>query len=91
MTATGHVELVTAGAETRTLAAPTFLGQRLLLSMKTNGGNCVITCATTVNVAANNTITFSAVQQAVLLIAVANGTNKRWSVVYKDGATLSTV
>jgi predicted RecA/RadA family phage recombinase len=91
VTNSGHVELVTAGAETRTIAAPTFLGQELLISFKTKVGNCVITVTTTVNVTGNNTITFSAVQQAVRLQAVATGSNIRWSVVSADGAALSTV
>jgi predicted RecA/RadA family phage recombinase len=89
--ASGHVELVTAGAETRTLGAPTFIGQELLLSFQTKVGNCVVTCATTVNTTGNNTITFSAAGQAMLLVGKANGANIRWSVDLADGAALSTV
>jgi predicted RecA/RadA family phage recombinase len=91
VTASGHVDIVTAGAETRTLAAPSFVGQELLVSLKTDGGNCVVTCATTVNQTGNNTITFDDAGDAVLLVAKANGANKRWSVVSNDGAVLSTV
>lgn len=91
VTASGHCEVVTAGAETRTLAAPTFNGQELLLSMKTDGGDCVITCATTVNQTGNNTITLNDAGDAVRLVAKQNGANLRWSVVSNDGATLSTV
>ncbi len=91
VTASGCVDLVTEGAETRTLAAPTIAGQLLLLSLKTDGGDCVITCATTVNQTGNNTITFDDAGDAVLLIAKRNGTDLRWSVVVNDGATLSTV
>jgi predicted RecA/RadA family phage recombinase len=91
VTASGHCEIVTAAAETRTLAAPTFNGQQLLLSMKTDGGDCVITCATTVNQTGNNTITLNDAGDALLLVAKQNGTNLRWSVVSNDGATLSTV
>jgi len=91
VTASGHVDLVTAGAETRTLAAPSFLGQQLLVSLKTDGGDCVITCATTVNQAGNNTITLDDAGDAILLVAKANGANVRWSVVSNDGCTLSTV
>jgi hypothetical protein len=87
----GHCDIVTAGAETRTLAAPTYLGQLLLVSLKTDSGNCVITCATTVNQAGNNTITLDDAGDAVLLVAKANGANKRWPVVANDGCTLSTV
>ena len=90
-TGTGHCDIVTAGAETRTLAAPTYLGQMLLLSLKTDVGDCVITCATTVNQTGNNTITMDDAGDAVLLVAKANGADKRWSVVSNDGCTLSTV
>lgn len=87
----GYVNIATAGAETRTLAAPTFEGQELLISSKTHVGNAVITCATTVDAAGDNTITLSAAGQAVRLIAKANGANLRWSVVSNDGATIATV
>jgi predicted RecA/RadA family phage recombinase len=91
VTDSGHCDLVTTGAQTRTLAAPTYLGQLLLVSLKTDGGNCVITCATTVNQTGNNTITLDDAGDAILLVAKANGANKRWSVVSNDGCTLSTV
>jgi len=91
VTDSGHCDLVTTAAQTRTLAAPTYLGQMLLVSLKTDGGNCVITCATTVNQTGNNTITLDDAGDAVLLVAKANGTNKRWSVVSNDGCSLSTV
>jgi predicted RecA/RadA family phage recombinase len=91
VTGSGHVDIVTAAAETRTLAAPTFGGQELLIGMKTDGGDCVITCATTVNQTGNNTITLNDAGDAVLLVGKVNGANKRWSVVSNDGAALSTV
>jgi predicted RecA/RadA family phage recombinase len=91
VTDSGHVDIVTAAAETRTLAAPSSVGQLLLISMKTDGGDCVITCATTVNQTGNNTITLNDAGDAVLFVGKANGTNKRWSVVSNDGAALSTV
>ena len=91
VTASGHVDIVTAAAETRTLAAPSFAGQELLVSMKTDGGDCVITCVTTVNQTGNNTITLNDAGDAVLLVGKVSGTNKRWSVVSNDGAALSTV
>ena len=89
--ASGHVDIVTAAAETRTIAAPSFAGQELLLSMKTDGGDCVITVATTINQTGNNTITLNDAGDAVLLVAKTNGANKRWSVAFNDGAALSTV
>jgi predicted RecA/RadA family phage recombinase len=91
VTASGYVDIVTAAAEARTIAAPTSKGQQLLLSMKTDGGDCVVTVASTVNQAGNNTITFNDAGDAVLLVAKTNGANIRWSVAMNDGAVLSTV
>jgi predicted RecA/RadA family phage recombinase len=89
--ASGHVDIVTAAAETRTLAAPSFEGQQLLVGMKTDGGDCVITVATTINQTGNNTVTLNDAGDAVLLVGKVNGGNVRWSVVANDGAVLSTV
>jgi predicted RecA/RadA family phage recombinase len=91
VTASGHVDIVTAAAETRTLAAPSFVGQELLVSMKTDGGDCVIAVATTINQTGNNRITLNDAGDAILLAAKANGSNIRWSVVSNDGCALSTV
>jgi predicted RecA/RadA family phage recombinase len=87
----GTCQIVTAAAETRTLAAPTSAGQMLLVTMETDGGDCVIAVATTVNQTGNNRITLNDAGDAVLLAAKVNGANLRWSVVSNDGATLSTV
>jgi len=91
VTASGAVQIVTTGAQTRTLAAPSFIGQILEICFKTDGGDCVITCATTVNQTGNNTITLNDAGDCVLLLAKQNGANIRWSVVSNDGASLSTV
>ena len=91
VSASGHVALVTAAAETRTLAAPTAVGLQLLLYLKTDGGDCVVTCATTFNETGNNTITFANTGEAVLLTSVEEGSNKRWRLATADGASLSTV
>ena len=87
----GSIALVTAGAETRTLAAPGYIGQELMLYCKTYVGDCVVTCATTVNEAGDNTITFTATGQACRLYAVEEGSNLRWRLASVDGAALSTV
>jgi len=91
ITNTGHVNLVTAAAETRTLAAPTYVGQMLQLNFKTDAGDCVVTCATLINQTANNTITFADVGDVVTLVAKLSGASILWSVVSNDGAALSTV
>lgn len=91
VTVSGYVPIVTAGSETRTLAAPTFIGQELLIYMKTDGGNCVITCSTTLNETGNNTITFADTGDCVRLICIEDGADKRWRLTQADGHTLSTV
>jgi len=91
VTASGYVPVVTAGAETRTLAAPSFVGQELLLYMKTDGGDAVITCATGVNQTGNNTITMNDAGDVIRLAAIESGANLRWRVVVNDGCTLATV
>lgn len=88
--ASGHCALVSTGADTRTLGAPTFAGQQLLLYHKTDGGSCVVTCATTVNETGNNTITFTNAGDSILLHGVYDGTNLRWRCPVADGAALST-
>ena len=90
----GIVKLVTAGAETRTLAAPTCpVGSKLVLSFDTDGGNCVVTVASEVNVAANNTITLADVNECVTLQVVTESGALRWSVLHSDlnTGTITTV
>lgn len=91
VTANGHVPIVTAGAETRTLARPSFVGQLLQLIMKTDGGDCVITVTGNVNRTGNNTITLNDAGDCVTLIGKQEGSSKAWSVLANDGASLTTV
>ena len=91
VTESGHCPIVTAAAETRTLAAPSYAGQMLSVAMKTDGGDCVVTCATGVNQTGNNTITLNDAGDSVVLVGIESGANKRWRVVANDGCTLSTV
>lgn len=91
VTQSGYVPIVTAGSETRTLAIPTFIGQELLLYIKTDGGTAVITVASAINQTGNNTITMADVRDVIRLVAIESGSNKVWHVVSNDGAALSTV
>lgn len=91
VTNTGSVQIVSAGAETRTLAVPTKVGQQLAISMKTDGGDCVITVAAAINQTGNNTITLNDAADFILLTAIQSGSNYRWKVTANDGASLSTV
>lgn len=91
VTGNGSCPIVTAGAETRTLAIPTFEGQMLSLVMKTDGGDGVITSAQAINQTGNNTITMNDAGDVIVLIGVQVGAALRWRVVVNDGCTLSTV
>lgn len=84
------INLVTGGAETRTLAAPKVEGQRLQLNFKTDGGDCVLTCATGVNQTGNDTLTFADAGDIIELVAGRSGDNLRWRVALNDGVALST-
>ena len=86
----GHVPLVTGGAETRTLAAPSVAGLTLDLYFKTDGGNCVVTCATLFN-AANNTLTFANEGEFVRLVSVESGADPRWRIAADPFTLVSTV
>jgi predicted RecA/RadA family phage recombinase len=87
----GTCQIVTAAAETRTLAVPTSVGQVLSLCMKTDGGNCTITVASAINQTGNNTIQLNDPGDTLVLVGIQNGANKAWRVVVNDGCTLSTV
>lgn len=81
----GVVHLVTGGAETRTVADPAAVGLRLSLFLLTDGGNCVVTFASPVNVAGNNTLTLADVTEAAHFVSVRDGASAyRWAVVGSD-------
>ena len=87
-----YVQLVTAGAETRTLSDPVSAGQLLTITMLTDGGDGVVTAASAVNQTGNNTLTFGAILDTITLVGIADGASSyRWSVVGNDGVALTTV
>lgn len=87
------VELVTSGAETRTLADPDKAGVELFLSMKTDGGDCVVTASSAINTTGNNTITFANTGETLMLKSVNNNGSFVWREIGGDagGPALSTV
>lgn len=91
VTRSGSVAIVTAGAETRTLAIPAAVGQTLSVYMQTDGGDCVITVASAINQAGNNTVTLNDVGDCVTLRGIYTGAAMAWRVLANDGASLSTV
>lgn len=85
----GYVPLVSAGAETRTVALPTFVGQELSLMTDTYVGNIVITFAAAINQAGNTIATMGAVRDFLKVQGVTVAGALRWQVIANDGAALS--
>ena len=90
VTASGRVELVSgAQAQTRTLAAPTFGGQELLLGFKTDGGGDIVITVTGCD--DGDTVTFANAGEMVRLIGVAKAAAFVWRVVADPDEIVSTV
>ena len=86
----GYIELVTAGAETRTLADPAFKGQTLDLTFITDQGDCVVTASSPLNQNGDTIMTFADVGDHVLVVGFWNSTDGwEWRQVANDGAALS--
>jgi hypothetical protein len=91
VTESGTCAMESAGAETRTIDDPTFMGQEIALIDDTHVGNIVVTAASAVNQTGNNTLTFGAVEDACVLRAMTVAGALIWRVVANDGVALSTV
>jgi hypothetical protein len=90
--ASGFINLVTVGAETRTLDDPQFEGELLDLFFETDAGNCVVTADSAINQAGNNTLTFADAGDHIRLVGGRDGAGAReWRVLANDGVALSTV
>ena len=69
----GMVALKTTAAETRTLAAPTKAGTMLYLVCHTDGGDCVVTCASGLNAGggtAKTILTFNDENEFINLVSM---------------------
>lgn len=90
VTTDGVVPIVTAAAETNTLAIPSYVGQVLDLVMDTRvGGDRVITASQRINQAGNTIMTFGAAGDYIRLVGVTIAGVLRWQVVANDGVVLS--
>lgn len=85
-----NIAITTAAAETNTLAIPTFLGQRLILSCDVHAvGDRVITSAQRINTAGNTSITLNTAGDVLVMEAVQIAGVLRWQVIVNDGCTLA--
>lgn len=90
VTGSGNITLVTTGAQTRTLAIPSYKGQRLSISMGTDAGDCVVTVASAFDQNGNTIITFNDVGDYIALEGVVStGTTLAWRIVARDGALVA--
>ena len=86
----GIVEITTAGAEARTLADPTFRGQRLTIVMVADGGDATITASSPINQAGNTIITMGDVGDFWEGVGKYNATDGwEWHTVDSEGSSLS--
>lgn len=76
-------EMVSAAAETRTLAAPTKSGIRFVLRLLTDGGDVVVTASGGFNNAGENKATFNDASDLLNLISVETATagTFRWQIM----------
>jgi hypothetical protein len=74
----GYVPIVTAGVESRTVAAPTKGGIDLTLEMKTDGGDCTVTFATSFAEVTDTTIIFTDAGQMARFYSIEVGTAFMW-------------
>ncbi len=81
-------ELVTSGAETRTLADPTQAGIRFTLRLKTDGGDCTVTTVNGLDVDGNTQAVFADVGDLLELISVSHTTGYRWEVLVNTGSVV---
>jgi len=82
----GVVEMVTADAETRTLTTPTKAGIWLVLRLKTDGGDAVVTAAGGLNVTGNTQATFADAGDQLVMVSVSASSGYRWEIVVNTGS-----
>lgn len=83
------VPIITAGAETRTLAQPTKAGLLCLVEIDTYVGDCTLTVTGGYNQAASTSITLGTAGDWVLFKSVKVGASYYWRVVAQEGTNLT--
>lgn len=77
------------GATSRSLAAPSFVGQILCLSVATTGGTITVTASGAINQAGNTAMAFNVPDDSITLIGASVAGSLRWRVLANDGVDLS--
>lgn len=93
VTQSGCISITTtAGAETRTLADPTFEGQELVITYGSDSTSCAITAATAFNESGNTVITLTDIKESIGLKAIkalVTAGTLRWQSTWNVGTALS--
>jgi hypothetical protein len=92
VTASGVCPLTigSAGAESNSLADPTFMGQMITIVADTVGsGTRAVTAASVINGANNTIMTFNAVRDQIVLQAITVAGALKWSIILNISVTLS--
>jgi predicted RecA/RadA family phage recombinase len=74
-----------AGGETRTLAIPSFIGQQLILTLDVDGGDVVVTAASTVD-GSNDELTFDAAGETLVLVGTQIAGVLAWRILENIGS-----
>lgn len=81
----GIVPIVTAAAETRTLADPIKEGLTLTIYMKTDGGDCTITATSAVDQSSTTSIVLGDVGDSVTMVSAKDSGGFCWRVIGSNG------
>ena len=85
----GLVALTSAGAETRTLAIPSVIGSKLVLSFDVDVGDIVLTVASAANQAGNTSLTFADAGDVIVLESIQVAGVLAWRITANDGVALA--
>lgn len=83
--------IVTAAAETRTLARPDKAGVLTTVLLDTDGGDLTLTVTGGYNPAGDTSITFGDAGDMVTFLSVKTGTTYQWTVIAQVGTNLNTL
>jgi len=83
----GIVDLESTGVETRTLDAPLRAGLRLVIRMKTDGGNITLTAPAGLNVALDTQAVYANVGDLLSLVSVTASSGYRWEILVNTAIT----
>lgn len=80
--------IVTAAAETRTLARPDKAGLLASVVLDTDGGDLTLTVTGGYNSAGDTSITFASAGDMVVFMSVKTGTTYQWTVIAQEGTNI---